>query len=63
MKRLRLYLPLPLALGGLVFAMPLAGLPMGELQALNHELGRLCSRPPREALAVCRIHARLVRSL
>jgi hypothetical protein len=26
-------------------------------------LGRLCSDPPREALAVCRIHARLVRAL
>ena len=48
---------------GLVFALPLAGLPMSELQALNRELGHLCRKPPREALAVCRIHARLVRSL
>jgi hypothetical protein len=43
--------------------MPIAGLPMGELQALNAELGRLCRRPPREALTVCRLHARLVRAL
>ena len=56
-------LPLPLAVGGLVFDVPLAGLPMGELQALNRELGRLCQQPPREALSVCRIHARLVYSL
>ncbi|NOL46297.1 putative conserved secreted protein [Synechococcus sp. MIT S9220] len=49
--------------GGLVLALPVAGLPMGELQALNRELGHLCSKPPREALAVCRIHARLVQAL
>ena len=54
---------LPLALGGLLMVAPVASLPMGELQALNRELGRLCSDPPREALAVCRIHARLVRAL
>jgi hypothetical protein len=54
---------LPLALGWLLLVVPAAGLPMGELQALNRELGRLCSDPPREALAVCRIHARLVRAL
>ncbi len=54
---------LPLALGGLLMALPVASLPMDELQALNRELGRLCNDPPREALAVCRIHARLVRVL
>jgi hypothetical protein len=53
----------PLALGGLLMAVPVASLPMGELQALNRELGLLCNDPPREALAVCRIHARLVRAL
>jgi hypothetical protein len=53
----------PLALGGLLMMAPVASLPMGELQALNRELGRLCADPPREALAVCRIHARLVRAL
>ena len=54
---------LPAMVGGMVLALPVAGLPMGELQALNRELGHLCSKPPREALAVCRIHARLVRGL
>jgi len=49
---------LPVVMAGFVF-----GLPMGELQALNRELGQLCRKPPREALAVCRIHARLIRSL
>jgi hypothetical protein len=53
----------PLALGGLLMMAPVTSLPMGELQALNRELGRLCADPPREALAVCRIHARLVRAL
>ena len=62
MRRIAALLPLPLAVGGLVFGVPLAGLPMGELQALNRELGRLCRRPW-EALTVCRIHARLVRSM
>ncbi len=34
---------LPAMVGGLVLALPVAGLPMGELQALNRELGHLCS--------------------
>lgn len=63
MAPLRLHAMVPLTLGGLLLVAPVAGLPMGELQALNRELGRLCSDPPREALAVCRIHARLVRAL
>ena len=63
MAPLRLHAMVPLALGGLLLVAPVAVLPMGELQALNRELGRLCSDPPREALAVCRIHARLVRAL
>ena len=63
MTPLRLHAMVPLALGGLLLVAPVAGLPMGELQALNRELGRLCSDPPREALAVCRIHARLVWAL
>jgi hypothetical protein len=53
----------PVVLSGAIFGLPIAGLPMTELQALNRELGRLCSEPPREALSVCRIHARLVGSL
>jgi hypothetical protein len=54
---------LSLGLGFLLLSMPVAGLPMAELQALNRELGRLCSDPPREAITVCRLHARLVRAL
>ena len=54
---------LPLVVGGLLMSTPATGLPMAELQALNRELGRLCSDPPREALSVCRIHARLIRAL
>ena len=50
-------------LGALLLSTPMAGLPLAELQALNRELGRLCNDPPREALAVCRLHARLVRAL
>ncbi|EAR19956.1 hypothetical protein WH7805_13588 [Synechococcus sp. WH 7805] len=53
---------LPVLMTGFVFGLPMASLPMGELQALNRELGQLCSKPPREALAVCRIHARLIRA-
>ena len=63
MSSLRWHAMVPLALGGLFLVSPVASLPMGEMQALNRELGRLCSDPPREALAVCRIHARLVRAL
>jgi hypothetical protein len=54
---------LSLGLGVLLLSMPMSGLPMAELQALNRELGRLCMDPPREALTVCRLHARLVRAL
>lgn len=59
----RLFSLVPLLLGGVLLATPIAALPMDDLQALNRELGRLCMDPPREALTVCRIHARLVRAL
>jgi hypothetical protein len=60
----RLLSLLPVAVGGLLLSTPVPGLPMAELQALNRELGRLCSSdPPREALSVCRLHARLIRAL
>ena len=51
------------ALGVTLLATPMTGLPFAELEALNRELGLLCSNPPREALAVCRIHARLIRTM
>jgi hypothetical protein len=47
----------------LLLGMPLSSFHLGQIQALNRELGRLCSNPPREALSVCRIHATLVGSL
>jgi len=52
-----------LGLGVLLLSLPMGGLPMAELQALNRELGRLCGDPPREALTVCRLHARVMRAL
>ena len=39
------------ALGVTLLATPMTGLPFAELEALNRELGLLCSNPPREALA------------
>jgi hypothetical protein len=47
----------------MLLGMPLSSFHLGQIQALNRELGRLCGNPPREALSVCRIHAALVRSL
>jgi hypothetical protein len=52
-----------LVVGGLLISTPMAGFPMADLEALNRELGRLCSSPPPEALTVCRIHARLIRAM
>lgn len=37
---------------------------LAQFEALNRELGKLCSsNPPRQALTVCRLHAKLVRAL
>lgn len=46
-----------------LFGVPMSGLHLSQMQALNRELGKLCSDPPRQALNVCRLHAQLVRSL
>ena len=46
-----------------LFGVPMSGLQLSQMQALNRELGRLCADPPRQAFAVCRIHARLVRAM
>lgn len=44
-------------------ALPLNPGHLAQFQALNRELGKLCSsNPPRQALAVCRLHAQLVRA-
>jgi hypothetical protein len=59
-----------LALGGasLLFSLPFLAMPLSthhlsQLQALNRELGKLCANPPRQALNVCRLHARLLSAL
>ena len=58
-----------LAGGGVVLfslsllGMPMSGLHLSQMQALNRELGKLCNDPPRQALNVCRLHAQLVRGL
>ncbi|MFN9643862.1 MAG: hypothetical protein ACK6BG_01775 [Cyanobacteriota bacterium] len=37
---------------------------LAQLEALNRELGKLCSaNPPRQALTVCRLHAKLLGAL
>ena len=48
--------------GALSLSLPSAG-QLSEMQALNKELGKLCSNPPPQALTVCRLHARLVSTL
>lgn len=45
-------------------AFPLNSGHLAQLQALNQELGKLCSsNPPKQALTVCRLHAKLLRAL
>jgi hypothetical protein len=45
-------------------AIPLSPGHLAQLEALNRELGKLCgSNPPRQALTVCRLHAKLVGAL
>lgn len=46
--------------GSTLLGLPLNSYHLAQVQALNRELGKLCSSPPREAMTVCRIHARLV---
>ena len=45
---------------GLLLGLPLSPRTVAQMEALNRELGKLCNNPPRQALSVCRIHARLV---
>jgi hypothetical protein len=50
-----------LSVAFLVAALPFSPGHMAQLEALNRELGKLCgSHPPRQALTVCRLHAKLV---
>lgn len=48
---------------GLLVGLPLNPHHLVQMQALNRELGKLCSSPPPQAISVCRIHARLVQAL
>lgn len=56
-------LPGVVLFSGLLLGLPVTPHTMAQMQALNRELGKLCSNPPRQALNVCRIHARLVDAL
>jgi hypothetical protein len=67
-ERLRLGLTLQACGGLLVYGASLLGLPLStahlaQFEALNRELGKLCSKPPPQALNVCRLHARLINGL
>ena len=46
-----------------LLGMPMSGLHLSQMQALNRELGKLCNDPPRQARNVCRLHAQLIRGL
>lgn len=48
--------------GAVMLSVPSAG-HLADMQALNRELGKLCSNPPNQARTVCRLHARLVNTL
>jgi hypothetical protein len=56
-------LPGMAAFSGLLLGLPLNPHTVEQMQALNRELGKLCNNPPRQAMNVCRIHARLVDTL
>lgn len=67
-QRLRLGVLAPSCGGLLLFGASLLGLPLStahlaQFEALNRELGRLCSKPPPQAMTVCRLHARLLNGL
>jgi hypothetical protein len=63
LRRPGLTLPGVMVFSGLLLGLPVSPHTMAQMQALNRELGKLCSNPPRQALNVCRIHARLVDAL
>jgi hypothetical protein len=63
LRRASLALPGMALFSGFLLGLPLTPHTMAQMQALNRELGKLCSNPPRQALNVCRIHARLVDAL
>jgi hypothetical protein len=50
-------------LGAATLGLPFPAQHLAQFEALNRELGKLCSNPPRQAQTVCRLHARLISSL
>lgn len=48
--------------GSVLFGLPMSTVHLTQMQALNRELGKLCSDPPQQALSVCRLHARLLKA-
>lgn len=52
-----------LLLGASLLGLPLSTAHLAHMEALNRELGKLCSKPPPQALTVCRLHARLIKGL
>lgn len=63
LRRAGVTLPGVVVFSGLLLGLPVTPHTMAQMQALNRELGKLCSNPPPQALNVCRIHARLVDAL
>ncbi len=49
--------------GAVLLGLPINTIHLAQFEALNRELGKLCSNPPRQAHNVCRLHARLVNGL
>ena len=49
--------------GAVLLGLPVNTIHLAQFEALNRELGKLCSNPPRRAHNVCRLHARLVNGL
>ena len=49
--------------GSVLFGLPMSTVHLAQMQALNRELGKVCSAPPQQALSVCRLHARLLKAL
>ena len=57
---------MPMSFGAaFILGVSVPSMPLAQLQLfldLNRELGVLCQDPPRKAMSVCRLHAKLVRT-
>jgi hypothetical protein len=49
--------------GAVLLGLPINTIHLAQFEALNRELGKLCSNPPPQAHNVCRLHARLVNGM